>query len=134
MTCVAIAWPDAQQNASDFRHGSGLSGTADLQLRAIMNASGIVRHARKDTANAVWVYRPSGVQIPEPPQLTCLLLDIGERASQCPLASKVAVRVAAAWPAGDHAARAPSVSPGWPPRRKLVMIGATRAGLSISIR
>jgi len=40
-----------------------------LVRRCFTNCPRLHGCAGLDTANAVWVYRPSGVQIPEPPRI-----------------------------------------------------------------
>ena len=46
------------------------SGWADLRFRVFPGVAVSAWHGWQDSANAVRVYRPSGVQIPEPPPLS----------------------------------------------------------------
>jgi hypothetical protein len=77
--CVAIARPYARRKPGEEPILAAFSGTPDLRFRNIAAMPAPSRQARKDTANAVGVYRPSGVQIPEPPQLTAPSPERSER-------------------------------------------------------
>jgi hypothetical protein len=48
-----------------------LSRTFSQVRGCLTNCPRLRGYAGLDTANAVWVHRPSGVQIPEPPPLSC---------------------------------------------------------------
>ena len=58
---------DALASSRQCPHNAANPGTCDLPFRTIPAVADQFRQGSKDTANAVWVYSPSGVQIPEPP-------------------------------------------------------------------
>jgi len=64
-TARTNALPALRQN----RYIPARPQSCDLRTRAIPTVTRHSRHGRNDTANAVWVNSPSGVQIPEPPPL-----------------------------------------------------------------
>ena len=62
--CVAIARPYAPRIPGQARHDARVSGTADLQFRAIAVMPGPSRDDGKSTANAVGLYGPPGFKSP----------------------------------------------------------------------
>jgi hypothetical protein len=68
--CAHRLRTDALASSRQYPHNAANPGTCDLPFRTIPAVADQFRQGSKDTANAVWVNSPSGVQIPEPPPLT----------------------------------------------------------------
>jgi hypothetical protein len=67
--CAHRLRTDALPSLRRSRRNPARAMPCDLQKRTIPTVTDRSRHGRNDTANAVWVNSPSGVQIPEPPPL-----------------------------------------------------------------
>jgi hypothetical protein len=67
--CVSIARPYALNRTAPNSITLQIIGRSDLQVYANQNENEPFRYDSKSTANAVGSNRPSGVQIPDPPQL-----------------------------------------------------------------
>jgi hypothetical protein len=76
--CAHRLRTDALASSRQCPHNAANPGTRDLPFRTIPAVADQFRQGSKDTANAVWVYSPSGVQIPEPPLLISASAEIAD--------------------------------------------------------
>src|ERR1017187_7074696 len=81
--CAHRLRTDALASSRQCPHNAANPGTRDLLFRTIPAVADPFRQGSKDTANAVWVYSPPGVQIPEPPPLTWVPATLARAVKVC---------------------------------------------------